>query len=87
LGNTSTNKRRFANRFWIALFLASCRRASAAEVIPLSPGQYFSDYAKIVPRAVASQLNQMLEDFERHSPDQIVVAVLPRRQSESSVED
>ena len=32
-------------------------------------------------------MNQTLEDFERQSSDQIVVAVFPKMQSDSSIED
>ena len=74
-------------RHWIVLVLAFCLRTFAAEVIPPSPAQYFNDYTKVVSSATASQLNQTLEDFERQSSDQIVVAVFPKMQSDSSIED
>jgi uncharacterized protein len=64
-----------------------CVRAVAAEVIPPPPPQYFNDYARVVSAATATRLNQTLEDFERESSDQIVVAVFPKMQSDSSVED
>jgi uncharacterized protein len=74
-------------RYWIVLILAVCLRTFAVEVIPPSPAQYFNDYAKVVSSATASQMNQTLEDFERQSSDQIVVAVFPKMQSDSSIED
>ena len=74
-------------RYWIVLVLAFCLRTFAAEVIPPSPSQYFNDYAKAVSASTASQLNQTLEDFERQSSEQIVVAVFPKMQSDSSIED
>jgi uncharacterized protein len=69
------------------LFLLAGFRLFAAEVIPPAPAAYFNDYANVVSTATAAQLNQTLEDFERQSSDQIVVAVYPTMQSDSSVED
>ena len=74
-------------QYWFVLVLACCLRTFAAEVIPPSPSQYFNDYAKAVSASTASQLNQTLEDFERQSSEQIVVAVFPKMQSDSSIED
>ena len=61
--------------------------AFGAEVIPPAPARYFNDYAQVVSSAVADQLNQALENFERQTSEQIVVAVFPKMQSDSSVED
>ena len=62
-------------------------RLLADEVIPSPPAAYFNDYANVVSAGTVAQLNQTLEDFERQSSDQIVVAVFPKMQSESSIED
>lgn len=62
-------------------------RLFAAEVIPPAPAQYFNDYAHVIATDTAAQLNQTLENFERESSDQIVVAVFPKMQSDSSIED
>jgi uncharacterized protein len=51
------------------------------------PAAYFNDYAHVVSAGTAAQLNKTLEDFERQSSDQIVVAVFPKMQSDSSIED
>jgi uncharacterized protein len=59
----------------------------SAEVIPPSPARYFNDYAGVVSPAAAQQLNQTLENFERESSDQILVAVFSKMESESSIED
>ena len=74
-------------RYWIVLVLAICLNTFAAEVMPPSPVQYFNDYAKVVSPATASQLNQTLEQFERQSSEQIVVAVFQKMQSDSSIDD
>jgi uncharacterized protein len=74
-------------RYWIVLVFAFCLRVFADEVIPPAPTQYFNDYAQIVSSATASQLNKTLEDFERQSSEQILVAVFPKMQSDSSIED
>src|SRR6202041_2810368 len=74
-------------RFCVILFLALGCRVFADEVIPPPPAAYFNDYANVVSAATASQLNQTLENFERQTSEQIVVAVFPKMQSDSSVED
>ena len=62
-------------------------RLFAAEVIPPAPANYFNDYAHVVSSATATALNKTLEDFERQSSEQILVAVFPKMQSDSSIED
>ena len=62
-------------------------RLFAGEVIPPPPAAYFNDYAHAVSAGTAAQLDKTLEDFERQSSDQIVVAVFPKMQSDSSIED
>ncbi len=61
--------------------------AQAAEVIPSAPSAYFNDYASVVSPATAASLNAKLEQFERETSNQIVVAIYPSMQSDSSVED
>jgi uncharacterized protein len=74
-------------RLWAILIFSFCLRAFADEVIPPPPQQYFNDYAQVVSPATASQLNQTLEDFERQTSEQILVAIFPTMQSDSSIED
>jgi uncharacterized protein len=62
-------------------------RLFAQEVIPPAPTAYFNDYAHAVSAGTAAQLNQTLEDFERQSSEQILVAIYPTMQSDSSIED
>ena len=59
----------------------------AAEVIPPAPARYFNDYAGVISADTASRLNKTLEDFERETSNQILVAVYPNMQSDSSIED
>jgi uncharacterized protein len=61
--------------------------AFAAEVIPPKPDRYFNDYANVVPSVTAQQLNDQLAQFERDTSSQVVVAVFPKMQSDSSIED
>ena len=67
--------------------MVCCFAAHAAEVIPPPPKQYFNDYANAVSPATAASLNKKLEDFERDTSNQILVAVFPKMQSDSSIED
>lgn len=60
---------------------------ASAEVIPPAPSQYFNDYAHVVSPGTAAELNQQLEQFERDTSSQILVAVYPKMESDSSIED
>jgi len=59
----------------------------AAETLPPKPAHYFNDYARLVSPQQANALNQRLEQFERNTSNQLVVAIYPRMDSTSSVED
>lgn len=67
------------------LFVVAC--LAAAEIIPPAPKQWFNDYANAVSPATAQRLNRQLEDFERATSSQFVVAVFPKMESTSSIED
>lgn len=58
-----------------------------AEVIPPKPKNYFNDYANVVSPAAARALDEQLRQFERDTSNQIVAAVFPKMESESSLED
>ncbi|MBI3881613.1 MAG: TPM domain-containing protein [Verrucomicrobia bacterium] len=59
----------------------------AAETLPPKPAKYFNDYANVVAPGAAAQFNQQLTDFERATSSQIVVAVFPKLDTASSLED
>src|SRR5438477_9354659 len=76
----------------IALFVATIAvlgafTAFAVEVIPPKPDRYFNDYAGVVSKEAARRFNEQLAQFERETSDQIVVAIFPKMQSDSSIED
>jgi uncharacterized protein len=71
----------------LLVLLISALSAIGAEVIPPVPSSYFNDYAHVVSAGTAQRLNQQLEEFERASGNQIVLAVYPKMQSDSSLED
>ena len=71
----------------ILLLAAWCWVAHAAEVIPPAPAQWFNDYAHVVSPATATRLNQTLEDFEHATSTQVRVAIFPKMESSSSIED
>ena len=71
----------------IFLLAAWCWAAGAAEVIPPVPAQWFNDYAGVVSPATAARLNQTLQDFERETSSQILVAIFQKMESASSLED
>jgi uncharacterized protein len=70
----------------LGLFLLA-RSLSGAEVIPPEPRDHFNDEAGLVSPEVARRLNDELTQFERDTSNQIVVAIYPRMQSDSSIED
>ena len=74
-------------RAGVILCLLWCLALPAAEVIPPRPTRHFTDHAGVVPATRAEQFNQQLADFERATSSQIVVAVFPRMESASSIED
>ena len=75
-------------RLLTGLFLAWLAvSAHAAEVIPPAPKAFFNDEANVVPAPIASQLNETLAQFERDSSNQLLVAIYPKMQTDSSIED
>ena len=74
-------------RFCAIVVLLCGFRLFAQEIIPPAPAAYFNDYANVVSTGTSAELNKTLEDYERQSSEQIVVAVFPKMQSDSSVED
>ncbi len=69
-----------------AYFLAPAA-ARAAEKIPPKPAGYFDDYAGVVSKDAAFQLNEQLAQFERETSNQIVVAVFRKMETDSDVFD
>jgi uncharacterized protein len=61
--------------------------ARAAEVMPPAPTKYFNDFAGVIKPGTAERLNKSLEQFEKDTSSQIVVAVFPKMESDSSIED
>jgi len=73
------------------IFLASLLLLSnlivKAEVLPSVPPRYFNDFAAIVSSRTATQLDQELERLDRKTSTQVIVAVYPKMETESSIED
>lgn len=59
----------------------------AAERIPPVPPRYFNDYTGTISGPTATALNAQLEQYERESSNQLLVAIYPKMESDSSVED
>jgi len=70
-----------------ALILLFIQNLTAAEVIPPAPDRYFNDYAHVISPQVSESLNTQLETFEKSTSNQIVVAIFPKMQTNSSIED
>jgi len=73
--------------FLIAWWYLSTLFVIGAEKMPPKPDGYFNDYAHVVSPATAQRLDQELRDFERETSNQILVAVYPKMESDSSIQD
>lgn len=73
--------------FIVLLILCFASLSFAAEVMPPKPSQYVNDYAGVMSKSAVAQLNQELEQFEKDTSNQILVAIYPKMQSDSSVSD
>jgi uncharacterized protein len=71
----------------IALLLLGAIALRAAEVMPPKPPGYFNDAAGVVSKEAALRFNEQLAQFERDTSNQIVVAVYPKMETDSSIED
>ena len=67
--------------------LAVGHAAAAAETLPPVPTRYFNDYAGVVSPGTVDQLNTKLENLEKASSNQILVAIYPKMETASSIED
>jgi uncharacterized protein len=74
-------------RIGLALLALAAAGAGGAEVIPPPPAAHFNDYAGLVSTATAQALDRRLEQFERDTSDQVVVAIYPKMETDSSIED
>ncbi len=69
---------------WLTL---CCAIAQAKEVIPPAPKNHFNDYANVISPGTATQLNNELTQFERDTGNQFVVAIYPKMETDSAIED
>jgi uncharacterized protein len=76
-------------RFCLVLVVAALAAGTlvAAERIPPAPPRHFNDSAGVVSPNVAASLDARLAQFERETSNQLLVAIYPRMESNSSVED
>jgi uncharacterized protein len=72
---------------FLAAWLSIAATVWSADKLPPAPTRYFNDYASLVPPQVAEQLNRQLEDFERQTSNQILVAIFSKFPSDTSLED
>ena len=55
--------------------------------LPPKPDKYFNDYANVVPADVGQRLNATLEQFERDTTNQVLVALFPKLPEGTYLED
>src|SRR6187401_1900730 len=68
---------------WVALSVA----LFAAEAPPPRPTKYFTDYAGMVSAQTAARLERALEDYEKQTSSQILVAIFPKLPQNAALED
>ncbi|MDX1951801.1 MAG: TPM domain-containing protein, partial [Verrucomicrobiota bacterium] len=72
---------------WVLTLLLLTGSVHGAEKLPPKPNRYLNDYANLISPTVEQELNGVLEQFEKASSSQIIVAIYPRMESDSSIED
>jgi len=72
--------------FCLGAWLAFCAALAFAQTPP-RPTKYFNDYAGVVSAQTAERLNRALEDFEKQTSSQILVAIFPKLPENSALED
>jgi len=71
----------------LVIALGAVTTAWSAEVMPPAPTDYVTDYAHVMSAGMVAKLNQELDAFERATSNQVVVAVFPKMETDSSLED
>lgn len=69
----------------LILVMVAYLPAGAAEVIPPAPTTYVTDQAGVLSKQVVTDLNRQLDQFERDTSNQFVVAIYPHMQSEDDI--
>jgi uncharacterized protein len=73
--------------FCLVAWLAFSAALAAAEAPPPRPTKYFNDYAGMVSAQTAARLERALEDYEKETSSQILVAIFPKLPENSALED
>jgi uncharacterized protein len=72
--------------FVIGLLLV-CGTAFAADPLPPKPAHYVLDQAQLLDGATRTALERKLDDFERKTSDQVLVAIFPSVPGDYAMED
>ncbi|MEI6712684.1 MAG: TPM domain-containing protein [Verrucomicrobiota bacterium] len=70
-----------------ALCLILVGQLRADDSLPPAPKRHFNDYAGVVPKHIATALDQELVQFEAATSNQIVVAIFPKLPDGAALED
>ena len=76
-------------RLWavLALLFSGALTLRAETPLPPKPDRYFNDYAHVVAPDVGQRLNAKLEQFERDTSNQVLVAIFQKLPEGTYLED
>jgi len=72
---------------WVAAMLLLCGSLWAADVLPPAPASYVEDKAGVLSPGTVAALNTKLEENEKQTSNQIVVAIYPDLPADAALED
>lgn len=72
---------------WLLALLLFVRCLYAEDALPPAPKKHFNDYAGLVAPSLAARLDLELDNFEKETSTQIVVAILKSLPEGASLED
>lgn len=72
---------------WLLAFLLFVRCLCAEDSLPPAPKQHFNDYAGLVAPSLAARLDLELDNFEKETSTQIIVAILKNLPEGAVLED
>ncbi len=71
----------------VAFLVLGALCPAIGEELPPVPKNYFNDYAGVTSQSIQHDLNERLSPFDKDTTNQVVVAIFPKMESPSSLDD